>query len=323
MRTKLACAAFIVLAAATTAGCGGGGGSSGESSSQPTVAKPADFPRPDGRSLVEMRSQVASGPVLAPAQQVLVRGRNRFAFALFDRARKQISDAAVAVYVQPEGGGRVLGPFVAHDESLAVQAPYRSQTVANDPAAAHSVYVANIRLPKVGNYNLLGVARLDDRLVAADPAAPTRALARSPVPGVGEKAIPVDTPTVASAGSIEKIDTRQPHDDMHDVSLKDVLGKKPVVLLFATPALCQSRVCGPVADITEQLKAKYGKQAAFIHMEIYNDNDVSKGFRSQVLAWHLPTEPWLFTIKADGTIAARIEGAFSAGELDAAIKKAL
>ena len=40
----------------------------------------------------------------------------------------------------------------------------------------------------------------------------------------------------------------------------DVVGKKPVALLFATPQLCQSRVCGPVTDIALQLKAKYGDQ---------------------------------------------------------------
>ena len=42
---------------------------------------------------------------------------------------------------------------------------------------------------------------------------------------------------------------------MHDVDFADALGKKPVVLLFATPLLCQSRVYGPVADIAEEVKA--------------------------------------------------------------------
>ena len=102
-----------------------------------------------------------------------------------------------------------------------------------------------------------------------------------------------------------------------------MLGKKPIVLVFATPLLCQSRVCGPVVDIAEQLKAKYRDEADFIHMEIYNDNEVAKGFRPQVAAFHLPSEPWLFTIDKQGKIAARIEGAFSAHELEAAIKKAL
>ena len=67
-----------------------------------------------------------------------------------------------------------------------------------------------------------------------------------------------------------------------------MLGKEPIVLLFATPQFCQSRVCGPVVDVAEQVKQEYGDKAAFIHMEIYNDNDPSKGVRPQVRAFHLP-----------------------------------
>ena len=66
--------------------------------------------------------------------------------------------------------------------------------------------------------------------------------------------------------------------------------------MFATPKFCQSRVCGPVVDVAEQVKQLYGDKAAFIHMEIYNDNNPSKGVRPQVRAFHLPSEPWLFAI---------------------------
>ena len=45
------------------------------------------------------------------------------------------------------------------------------------------------------------------------------------------------------------------------------------MLLFATPQFCQSRVCGPVVDVAEQVKEEYGDKAAFIHMEIYKDNE--------------------------------------------------
>ena len=43
---------------------------------------------------------------------------------------------------------------------------------------------------------------------------------------------------------------------------------------------------------------------------------------SQLAAFHLKTEPWLFTFNRSGREAARIEGAFSARELDQAIAKA-
>ena len=101
------------------------------------------------------------------------------------------------------------------------------------------------------------------------------------------------------------------------------LGKKPVALLFATPQLCQSRVCGPVVDIALQMKQQYGDRMAFIHQEVYRDNQVSKGLRPPLQAFHLQTEPWLFTIDSDGRIAARLEGSFGVNEFRQAIQAAL
>jgi len=184
------------------------------------------------------------------------------------------------------------------------------------------VYVSDVKFGKPGDYEVLGVVELDDNFVAAERVA-VRVVKDGPVPEVGEDAISVHTPTTADVGGdVAQIDTRVPPDTMHDADLADVLGEKPVVLLFATPALCQSRVCGPVVDIAEQVKSSYEGDADFIHMEIYNDNQIDKGFREQVVKWKLPTEPWLFTIDADGKVAARLEGAFSARELEAAIAKA-
>src|SRR5690606_27880537 len=120
---------------------------------------------------------------------------------------------------------------------------------------------------------------------------------------------------------VESIDTRVPPSTMHGDDLADVLGKKPVVLLFATPALCVSRVCGPVVDVAEQVKAQYGDEAAFIHMEIYKNNELDpENLRPQVEAYGLPTEPWLFVIDEDGKVTTRIEGAFSVAELESALE---
>ena len=103
---------------------------------------------------------------------------------------------------------------------------------------------------------------------------------------VGEAAPKVETDTVASAkGDEESIDTRIPTaPELHQESFADVVGKKPVALLFATPQLCQSRVCGPVTDIALQMKAKYGDKMTFIHQEVYADNDPNKGLRKPLQA---------------------------------------
>ncbi len=108
---------------------------------------------------------------------------------------------------------------------------------------------------------------------------------------------------------------------MHEANFAEVLGEKPVVLLFATPLLCQSRVCGPVVDVAEQVKSEYGDEVEFIHMEVFEDNEIEKGVRPQVADFNLQTEPWLYVIDRDGKVSAAVEGAFSVAELEQAVEE--
>ncbi|HKA67055.1 MAG TPA: thioredoxin family protein, partial [Solirubrobacterales bacterium] len=141
-------------------------------------------------------------------------------------------------------------------------------------------------------------------------------------PDVGQPAPRIHTPTAAEVGGdLSKIDTRIPPDDMEEFDFADVLGKKPVVLVFATPQFCQSRVCGPVVDEEEQVKQSFEDKAAFIHVEIYNENNPAKGVRPQVRAFNLPSEPWTFVIDRHGIIRTRIEGALSVAELENAVRE--
>jgi hypothetical protein len=315
----------VLIACALVAGCGGDDGD--EAAKAPPVADPAEFPKANGRTLASLREELGeAGPVLAPSVLVLTTGDNRFGFGLFERDRSQIADAPVVLYVAPVGGGPAKGPYVARYESLEVKPQFQSQQSAQDPDSAKSVYVADVPFDKPGKYEVLGIARLDDRLVAATPAGPPLTVMKpgdDPVPRVGESAPRIHTPTKAdAAGDVASIDTRVPPSTMHEADFANVVGKEPVVLVFATPQLCQSRVCGPVVDIAEQVKADHEGEAEFIHMEIYRDNSIDKGFRPQVAAFGLPTEPWLFAIDKRGKVAARLEGAFSIGELEDALAKA-
>jgi hypothetical protein len=295
-------------------------------STPPPPAEPEDFPSAQGKTLRDLLGEVKdSGPVLAASVSQFEPGENRFGFALFDRARAQIADAPVSLYVAPVDGGAVSGPIPARFEQMTVKPQFQSRSVAEDDDAAKSLYVAELDLPKPGRYEVLGLARLDDRIVAATPAGgPLTVRKKGPVPDIGDMAPVVHTDTEATAkGNLASIDTREPPSTMHDVDFADVAGSRPTVLLFATAALCQSRVCGPVIDVTEQVKAERGDEVAFVHQEIYRDNDVGKGFRPSVGAWGLPTEPWLFAVDRNGRVAARIEGAFSAEELNKAIDAAI
>jgi hypothetical protein len=310
--------------AAVVSSCGSDGGSSdsGMGATPPKVPSVTQFPKVRGRTMEQLAAVVQPGPVLAPSVSLLVPGKNRFGFGLFDRSRKQITDAPGAIYIARGESSRAYGPYVARWESLDVKGRYLSKTVATDPDAAKTLYVAEVPFKKAGKYVVLGVFRLDNRLVGAGTT--VKVVKGSNVPQVGDVAPKITTPTKKSVGGdLSKIDTRDPHDDMHDVNFADAYRKRPIVLLFATPALCQSRVCGPVVDIAEQVRhARPKDDVAWIHQEIFNNNQLNDGYRPQFLRYRLPSEPYLFTIDRKGKIAAVIEGAFGADELQKAVAAA-
>jgi hypothetical protein len=319
---------LLSAAALAAAGCGGSSGDGGDSNAQEQPAPTAraeDFPEAEGRTLPDVINNLPKGPVFAPSVSLLDKGKNRVGFALFDNARKQISGAGVALYIGKTDGSDAHGPYVARSESLKVGPQFESKQTATDPNSARSVYVADVPFPRKGSYAVLAVAQLDGRLVASNPyemKADVKSAAGK-VPGPGDKAPVIHTLTPADvAGNLSKIDTRlPPAESLLKDDFADVVGKKPVVLTFATPQLCQSRVCGPVVDVVAEVQAKVGDKVSFIHQEIYQDNNVSKGLRPQLGPYHLQTEPWTFVIDRNGVISTRFEGAFSPGELERAVAK--
>lgn len=328
MARSLALLATVALAAALLAGCGGGGdagraarGGAG-SHAEPAVST---FPAARRTSFANLRADMPRGPILASSVSVLTPGRNRVGFALFDRSHKQITASTVALYTAAKDGSHLRGPFRARFESLAVRPRFRSRTAAQDPDAAHTVYVAQVPFAHRRRRWLIALARLDGRVVASGPVPVAVSSGKDGPPDVGQRAIPVHTPTLASVGGHEaRIETRDPPDPaLQRVDFVDVLGRRPVVLLFATPKLCQSRVCGLVVDVEAQVQARYGARAAFIHQEVYRRNDPNRGIRPQLAAWRLPGEPWAFVIDRHGRIVARFEGAFSATELARATRRAI
>jgi hypothetical protein len=321
--TRAAAALILSLLLVALAGCGGSSG--GDEGSAGSPASPAsDFPSAKGKTLEQVLGENASsqGPVVSPAARVLSEGDNRFPFGVFTTGRDTIDDADVAIYAAPGPNlkGPAIGPFPARIEDLSTEASFRAQTTANDPDAATVIYVSDVPLDKPGPWSFAALIKDGDSFQGSLIATPSLVGQFDAVPQVGERAPVVSTPTADDVPDLSQIDTRIPPSSMHDEDLADVLGKKPVVLLFATPQLCQSRICGPVVDVAEQVKQSYGDEVAFIHMEIYNDNDINKGQRPQVRAYGLPSEPWLFVIDKQGNVSTVIEGAFSADELEAAVK---
>lgn len=348
MKRSLACA---LAATVFLAGCGDSNTStSGANTAEGRPAPPkSDFPSPEGRSLIEVvKLAVGPAPVVSPAAMVFYKGENRYPFGVFHSDHTAVSDAQVALYIAkvppvkedngpPEEGKRpkgavarartealdapAVGPFPAAIESLATQPAFHAQTSSTDADAPQVVYVTKLDFPSDGEWVIAALVKEDGELRST--LLPSAVVGQfSGIPRVGEKAPLIHTPTVEDAGGdLSEITTRVPPDTQNRVDFADVVGKEPVVLLFATPQFCQSRVCGPVVDVAEQVKEAYGDKAAFIHMEIFEDNDPGKDTRPQVQAYGLPTEPWFFAIDRQGVVQTALEGAFGVDRLTQAVQE--
>ena len=320
-----ACCALLL------AGCGGDEGDPKQESDPAGVTfgdaiadaqsvEAGDFPNPRGKTLQQLASALPSINV-GLATSVFTPGANRMAFGLIDQEQTFIYGKS-AVYLARRPGGSPLGPFPAPADPLVVEPAYRSRGAASPADEIAAIYNAQIKVPAPGKWFVLAMVKSQGKTFGG--ASQITVTESDPIPAGGERAPGIQTDTLTSAGGdIKAIDTRVPADDMHDVSFDAVVGEKPVALLFATPALCESRVCGPVVDIAAQLKAEYGDRMEFIHQEVFVDNQIDKGLRPPLEAFNLRTEPWLFTVDADGRVAARLEGSFGNGEFERAIKAAL
>jgi hypothetical protein len=282
----------------------------------------SDFPSAEGKTIDEvLTGQTESDMVVSPAAAVFETGPNRYPFGVFEVDQTQVDDAEVALYFAKSPQSEVEGPLPARVESLSTKAAFRSLGV-QAPGEARSYYVVdNVEFDRAGPW--IGIAVIKDGDGYQSTRLPSPVVGQFPnVAAVGDQAPRISTPTAASVGGdLSKIDTRQPPSSMHEVDFKDVAGSKPVMLVFATPALCTSRVCGPVVDVAEQVKAESGDGVEFIHMEVFNENDPSKGIRPQLAAFGLQTEPWVFSVGSDGRIVERTEGALGVSEMTGIVER--
>ena len=341
------------------AGCGGGSSSTSQvnpeaetGKSRPAPAKSA-FPSAQGKTLREVSEEAAHPAALKiePQAQVFYPGTNRYPFTVAEKlgstgkTGKEVPDAEAAIYfakvpeVRPgaksKSGNRgirskaqkqaldqpAIGPFPASIESLATKPAFQGKTTTEVADVASVVYATELDLPGNGEYRPAILIKEKDGMGSKLlPSIEVGEYAKIPRPG--EKAPLIETPTAKSVGGdLTKLTTRIPPDTQNKVNYAEVLEKEPILLLFATPKFCQSRVCGPVVDVAQQAQAKYEGKANFIHMEIYNDNDPSQGVRPQVRRFHLPSEPWLFAINREGVVSAAIEGAFGTQLMDKTVEK--
>ncbi len=135
------------------------------------------------------------------------------------------------------------------------------------------------------------------------------------VAGAGEPLPPFDTPTVAAAGGVDPICTRQPEPcPFHDVTLTEALAAgTPVVYLIGTPAFCRTGVCAPALESILTLQDTY-PGVTFVHAEVYTD-DTAITSTPAVEAAGLTYEPVVWVTDAGGVIVERLDAIWNDTEL--------
>jgi len=148
---------------------------------------------------------------------------------------------------------------------------------------------------------------------------------KSRTPSVGESAPAVPTPTLPQEDLRAITSDPDPDRRFYTTSLDAALESgRPTVVVFATPAWCETATCGPMLEIVKGLADSY-QAVNFVHVEIYeNPNDAefdSLQVVDAVEVWGLPSEPWTFVIDAAGRISAKFEGTLDENELIAELEK--
>jgi hypothetical protein len=232
--------------------------------------------------------------------EMLAGDAQRFAFGLTTHENEPIEDTGVEVYTRAPGGGDVLG------------GPYATELHSNG-ALGLGIYLTHVDAHDHGPMELVAVSGRDFGIATLNVVDP----ADSQAPAPGQQAVSTRTPTFDDAMDFDAVCTRQPDCPLHDRSLDDLLAEsRPLLVMFATPAYCQTAVCGPAVDTFVDLAdSRDWGDLGFLHVEIFTDAGVTVA--DAVRDWGLPSEPWLFAIDGDGTLVERLDGPMIKAELTA------
>ncbi len=307
MRRPAAAWLLAGVLCAAAAGCGGSGSDGADGASETTTA-------PASKSLEALwRAPGEDVAVVAGTSDHRV-GENRVSFLVVDKQGRLIERPTARVWLSR---GLRQAPFqktTARLEPIGVPG--------GDTADVGGIYVTSITTPTPGKYWLLAEPVGGQKIQALGNVVVGR---KSTAPSVGDRAIPSKTPTLASTGGnmTELTTSRRPDRALYRTSMAEALAANaPFVVTFATPQYCQTRTCGPGVDVVSAVRKREpaSSDVRFIHVEIYEDNDPAKGVNRWVKQWRLPTEPFTFVVDRRGVIRTKLEGAFSADELDRAVR---
>ncbi len=256
-----------------------------------------------------------------------VMGENRFPFALASFEGEPLADADVSVsfyYLRDSEWEFRFRREADYREVEGVTPHLHDDGFLHKHLDVRGQYVAKV------NFQSTGVWQARFSLSVDEESAPTvgdlafNVLTEPTAPGVGEPAPPIETPTIHDVASIDEIETRDPPDDMHDLSVAQALKQeKPFVVVWSAPMFCTSAICGPVLDSAVRVQEKLGDRVNFIHIEPWDLKIAREEGRlipiREFTEWGLTTEPWIFVVDARGIVFERFEGLVTDGELGKAV----
>lgn len=295
----------LALAVAASAGC------SGSSTSQ---APPESSPSP----------AASGGPAILPLliNSEILKGPNRFLFSLTDRQNKLVAAPDVKVHLLFYDVDTAENEVVFEEDARFLWAIEGQQ----------GLYVASVEFPDAGRWGTRFEATFPDgavKTVRAD----YDVRESGSTPALGAKVPSVDTPTLDDVGGdVKQVSTDQePDPRFYETSIADALAAgEPFVVAFATPAFCETRLCGPTLETVKEVAADY-PSITFINVEPYKMAFTDGSLQPELdannqlqpaewtNAWGLLSEPYTFVIDADGFVAAKFEGVLGEDELRAAL----
>lgn len=253
---------------------------------------------------------------LVPSE--LIVGDNRFAVGLMDPNGQMIHDATV--HFQYYDLSNPKSPALESEvDAVRLETPDRLTTV----------FANERKFARAGNWGAVIQARLPDGSTGMASIG-FQVLAESPTLKVGQKMPGLDTPTAAQVNDNLKLLTSsiRPNPAFYRTSLAQAIRSgKPTLLLISTPAFCTSRMCGPAYDTTGDLQKLYGDRINFVSVEVYtglpNPAESNWQLNPVMKELGLVTEPWLFLVDQNGTVAYRVEGLFTADEVQKHVQTVL
>ena len=259
-------------------------------------------------------------------------GENRVVIGLLDQGGMPVAgaDLSAQFYKVLENNE---GELVAEMDLEAITIE-RSFTHLHDDGELHKhevgelgVYVAWVDFDTAGRWQVVVSGDVGDQILEPTPFV-FEVREHTLSPAVGEPAPPSVQLTLDDVEDISEIDTSvEPIPEMHSMTIAEAVSSgRPSVIIFATPAFCVSQICGPTKEVVDQMYERYGDRINFVHVEPYDVPRARSGDCAPNLSvciiplltdeWGLQSEPWVFTVDAEGLIAGKFDGVVGQSELD-------